>query len=246
MRLIVLGSGSGKPTPGKRTSSYLLDFGGCALLLDCGDGAPSALLESGVDPHKISTVAISHFHADHWCSFPLLIQLFHLLGRENPLDVIIPPEGERIFPKILEMSYMWRERIGFDIRWHFWSHAKPKNFCGAQITPRGNTHLRGYRPDLFRHPFARMQCYSLEIVHEGIRGIYSADIGRLTDLDDLLTEPADWLLIEGMHFDLDQFRQWISDKKIGKLIITHIPDSRKGEYFVPGAIIAADGMEIEL
>ncbi len=245
MKLRILGSGSGMPSPGIGTSAHLLDFGDYAVLLDCGDGAPSAIMASPIDPLKISAVAITHLHADHWCSFPLLIQLFHLLKRETPLDVIIPWEGVKIFPKILEMGYMWRERIGFDIRWRYWSHQKPININRTQIIPHRNSHLRGYRPDLFRHPFARLQCYSLEIIHENLRGIYSSDIGRLSDLDNLLQTPADFLLIEGMHFDLAEFRSWIQSKKVGKLIITHIPDSRLGENFAPGAIIAIDGLEIE-
>ena len=141
---------------------------------------------------------------------------------------------------------MWRERVGFEIRWHFWAHGRAKTIASTKITPYRNTHLRGYRTDLFRHPFARMQAYSLEIIHHETRGIYSSDIGRLSDLDELLSTPADWVLIEGMHFELDEFRQWVEHKQIGKLIITHIPASRRGEFFAPGAIIAADGVRVEI
>ncbi len=246
MKLVVIGSGSGIPVPHKRGSSYWLESENESILLDCGDGCAGGIKSANLEPNMIGTIVITHLHSDHWCGFPFLIQMFHLLKRKRPLRVILPSEGIKLFPKILEMSYMWHERIGFQIIWEQLHHRKNMDLGICEITPFMNSHLNGYEQDKFRHPYSKMECFSLEISCQSKRGVYSSDIGKLSDLEPLFSRQIDWLLIEGMHFKINDFVPWLKEKQIGKTIMTHIPPEREKENFAPDVIIASDGMKFEL
>lgn len=68
-----------------------------------------------------------------------------------------------------------------------------------------------------------MQCFSLIITAENKKFIYSADIGSIDDLDPII-ENADLLLTEGMHVELEKLPDLLIEKKVKKLILTHLLD----------------------
>jgi ribonuclease BN (tRNA processing enzyme) len=73
MRLTILGSGGGAPSPTRETSCVLIREGHQALLLDAGSGVRRTLggtLVLGEIEHI--DVVLSHFHFDHVCGLPFL------------------------------------------------------------------------------------------------------------------------------------------------------------------------------
>ena len=62
VRLTVIGSSPAWPNPGSAQSGYLVQGDG-SLLLDCGPGVLGRLRELELFP---SSIAITHFHLDHW------------------------------------------------------------------------------------------------------------------------------------------------------------------------------------
>ena len=245
MELHIVGSGSGMPVGHRSSSSFWLENNGDVILLDCGDGTSSALHRANLNPLEIGAIVFSHSHSDHWAGFPLLIQTFHLLRREKPLKVLASHRIVKFLKYVLEMSYMWSERIGFEIVWQPIEDGKKYKFKSFSIIPHLNSHLEGYRSDLFRHPLCDIKSFSFEILCDKTRGIYSADIGALSDIDELLHRKAKWLLIEGMHYSVDEFKKWITKKPVEKTIITHIPPEREKADF-GNVIVAQDGMTIHI
>jgi ribonuclease BN (tRNA processing enzyme) len=73
MRLTILGSGGGAPSPTRETSCVLIREGRQALLLDAGSGVRRTLGGTAV-LHEIEhiDVVLSHFHFDHVCGLPFL------------------------------------------------------------------------------------------------------------------------------------------------------------------------------
>lgn len=65
MRLTVLGSGASCPPAGQNCSGYLVEDAGSAILLDCGNGIASALLQAQA-AFRLDHIIISHMHADHF------------------------------------------------------------------------------------------------------------------------------------------------------------------------------------
>lgn len=65
MKLTILGSGTGVPTPERSACSFVLETGGKTLLFDLGPGTLRRLVEAGFTLPRVSGVFISHFHPDH-------------------------------------------------------------------------------------------------------------------------------------------------------------------------------------
>lgn len=64
LRVTVLGGAAAWPNPGQGCSSYLVDAGETAILLDCGPDT-LATLRARIDYHRLDAVVLSHWHSDH-------------------------------------------------------------------------------------------------------------------------------------------------------------------------------------
>ena len=95
MKLTILGTCSPYPLPGRACPSYLLEAGGRSLLLDCGSGAASRLLEF-TDYDRLAAVVLSHLHGDHMSDLWVMryaVDAYLRSGRrQEPLPVYAPPE----------------------------------------------------------------------------------------------------------------------------------------------------------
>ena len=74
------------------------------LLFDLGPGSLRNLRISGLDPENLSSVFISHCHADHISDLVPFLWAIQIDGRKNPLQVYGPQGFRRIFQKLLECT----------------------------------------------------------------------------------------------------------------------------------------------
>lgn len=73
MRLTCLGTGSPESHAARASSGYLLEVAGQRLLLDCGGGVVSRLIEAGFRPADVDHVFFSHLHSDHMMDYARLV-----------------------------------------------------------------------------------------------------------------------------------------------------------------------------
>lgn len=90
VRLVFLGTGSGKPVPTRNVSSTALFRDGKLFMFDCGEGTQVQLAKSSVRPGAIAGIFLTHFHGDHVNGLPGLIGTLALNQREEPLTVVGP------------------------------------------------------------------------------------------------------------------------------------------------------------
>ncbi len=79
------------PLPGRHLTSVLLRREGELFLFDCGEATQISLKKLNLKWKKISTIFISHTHADHVTGLPGLLMLSSQVEREEPLTIIGPP-----------------------------------------------------------------------------------------------------------------------------------------------------------
>lgn len=71
------------------------------LLFDCGEGTQQQMMRAKTGMMSLSSIFISHFHADHFLGIPGLIQTMSFMGRKEPLT-IYGPEGTREFTELFK------------------------------------------------------------------------------------------------------------------------------------------------
>jgi len=98
MELIVLGSGTAIPRPGRSPAGYAVRVGQETLLLDSGPGTLGRLAQAGLDYAAINHVFYTHLHADHTADLIALLAAAVIPGYERLSDLqITGPRGMRDF-----------------------------------------------------------------------------------------------------------------------------------------------------
>ena len=82
LTVIVLGSGTSLPEPGRRPPAFLLRCGGEALMVDCGAGASVSAATAGAGLASLAGLFLTHLHLDH--TGDLAAMLFALHNPEHP------------------------------------------------------------------------------------------------------------------------------------------------------------------
>ncbi len=96
MQIRILGSGDAFGSGGRLNTCFFVDRGEASFLIDCGASAMIAIRKYAVDPNAISTIILSHLHADHFGGLPSFILDAQLVSRrERPLH-IVGPSGLRM------------------------------------------------------------------------------------------------------------------------------------------------------
>jgi ribonuclease Z len=119
MECFILGTGGMMPLPGRSLTSVLLRREGELMLFDCGEGTQVSLRRLNLRWKKISTIFVSHTHADHVTGIPGILMLSSQVDREDPLVIIGPPrirefveESRRILDMYINYEIEVREIKG--------------------------------------------------------------------------------------------------------------------------------------
>ncbi|MGI5836529.1 MAG: ribonuclease Z [Chloroflexota bacterium] len=114
----LLGTGGMTPLPKRWLSSLLVRLRGNLLLVDCGEGTQISLKKLGWGFKEISTILLTHLHADHVAGLPGLLLTIGNSGRTDWLVVYGPRElsrvidGVRAIAPYLPFPLDWRELSG--------------------------------------------------------------------------------------------------------------------------------------
>ncbi len=102
-RVYVLGAGTPTPTPERFGSSFVAEFGGNQVMIDCGPAATHKLVKAGLWPTNIDYLFFTHHHFDHDVDYPcfLLCRWDQSIGKENQLKVYGPNLTEKITQDII-------------------------------------------------------------------------------------------------------------------------------------------------
>jgi len=87
------------------------------FLIDCGEGALHRLLNLDVNLDTIESIFISHIHADHISSLPMLLWTMWLQGRKSKLTIIGPPNIQEVVESMLQLVGTNPERFSFTIQY---------------------------------------------------------------------------------------------------------------------------------
>ncbi len=86
-RFLILGSANAVPKPGQENTHLLIESAEKVIMVDCGNNPVSKLVEAGTSILSVTDLVLTHFHADHVGSLPLLIMDMWLEKRSDPLTI---------------------------------------------------------------------------------------------------------------------------------------------------------------
>ena len=101
MKVIPLGTSSGKPTLRRNVSGLAVAREAEWLLFDCGEGTQVQVARAGLSPSRLAAVFISHLHGDHFNGLPGLLSTMGLDRRTRDL-MLTGPRGIREYLNLLE------------------------------------------------------------------------------------------------------------------------------------------------
>ncbi len=101
MELILLGTGSPPPTPGRSGFADGIVLAGRLYLVDAGRNVPRQVAAAGFAVKDVAHLFFSHFHSDHYTGFGDFYLTRWLFGGETPLRVYGPPPVEEIAERML-------------------------------------------------------------------------------------------------------------------------------------------------
>lgn len=116
-RFIILGSANAVPKIGQDNTHLLIEGEKKLVLVDCGDNPVVKVTEAGSSILDITDLVLTHFHADHVGSLPLLIMGMWLEKRTTPLVI----HGLKV---TLDKSIQLLELFG----WNEWPNMFPVEF----------------------------------------------------------------------------------------------------------------------
>jgi ribonuclease Z len=88
MRVMPLGTSSGRPTSERQLSGYAVEVDGGWILVDCGEGTQFQLMKEGFSFAKLKAILITHLHGDHILGLPGLLSTLKVHERTERLPVV--------------------------------------------------------------------------------------------------------------------------------------------------------------
>ncbi|MFL6213518.1 MAG: ribonuclease Z [Blastocatellia bacterium] len=110
MKVIPLGTSSGKPTLRRNVSATAVVRDGEWLLFDCGEGTQTQIARARLNPSRLVAIFITHLHGDHFNGLSGLLSTMGLDRRVRGL-ILVGPVGIREYLdtlarlKILYVNY---------------------------------------------------------------------------------------------------------------------------------------------
>jgi len=114
LKLVFLGTSGSFPSKDRMCPAILVEDN---FLIDCGEGALHRLLNLDVNLDTIESIFISHIHADHISSLPMLLWTMWLQGRKSKLTIIGPPNIQEVVESMLQLVGTNPERFSFTIQY---------------------------------------------------------------------------------------------------------------------------------
>jgi ribonuclease Z len=162
VRLVFLGTGSGKPTPSRNVSSVALFREGEMFMFDCGEGTQTQLAKSSLRPGTLEGIFLTHFHGDHVNGLPGLLGTLSLNQREDGLPIFAPPGLRSWFRTLRKVGIL---TPGFPIRY--------------EEIEKAGTVLQGDGWRLEAHPLNhRVDCWGYAFIEDARPGRFDLDAAR--------------------------------------------------------------------
>ena len=177
LKVIVCGSRSPLPSPGRAEACILVEAGDDIYIFDMGNGSVNNLTQYLLPWPNVQAVLITHMHSDHMADLPDAHLQSWIQGRTEPLKVY-GPEGINLVTKGFELAYSADYQYRSD---HHGQEMLPMSVAGfSEITITNNELIPNETPGLEILPFVVdhypvNSAYGFKITYKGRTVVISGD-----------------------------------------------------------------------
>jgi len=218
MKLTVLGCYGPYPAAGGACSGYLLEEGGCRILIDCGSGVLSRL-QRHLKPWELKAVVLSHLHFDHTADLMVMryaLDYARMKGLfPEALPLYSPPETASELQRLLYKELFEPVAIG-----------------AAESLQIGPFHFT------FMEAVHALPCLAMRVETERGVLVYSGDTEYFDGLIDLAAgadlflceanfQEADMAASPANHLSAAQAARLAARAGVKRLLLTHLHPERR-------------------
>ena len=255
LKVVVCGSRSPLPSPGRAEACILVEAGDDIYIFDLGNGSMDNLTQYGVPWPNVKAVLITHMHSDHIADLPDAHLQSWVQGRNSPL-MVYGPEGIDLVTQGFELAYsadyQYRNEhhgdemlpmsiAGFNAIQLIDKQFIPNDTPGLEILPFVVDHHPVNSAFGFKISYkGRTVVISGDTIHDGSVQKYSKDVDLLVhsaisiDLVERMREIAPLPQLNKILFDIQDYHTTIKeageiarDANVDQLLIYHaIPTPR--------------------
>ena len=255
LKVVVCGSRSPLPSPGRAEACILVEAGDDIYIFDLGNGSMDNLSEYQVPWPNVKAVLITHMHSDHIADLPDAHLQSWIQGRNSSL-MVYGPEGINLVTKGFELAYsadyQYRNEhhgdemlpmsiAGFNPIQIMDNQLIPNDTPGLEILPFVVDHYPVNSSFGFKISYkGRTVVISGDTIHDGSVQKYSKDVDLLVhsaisiDLVERMREVAPLPQLDEILFDIQDYHTTIKeageiarDANVKHLLIYHaIPTPR--------------------
>jgi len=223
LKVHYLGTCSGtEPIKGMHHCSFVIEINDALYWFDAGENCAYAANTSGVDMLKTRALFVSHPHIDHigglanllFCIEKLQIRSGKVLANDNTLDVFFPDLD--VFAAIKTVAVgSASSKLEYVINEHKIKDGiifQDKNLC---ITAQHNCHMGSTYID------TGWRSFSFLVEADGKRIVFSGDVAKLNELDELIADGVDVLIAETGHHKVIDVCEYANSKNVKNLRFNH-------------------------
>jgi len=212
---------SSEAIPKYKHTSFVIEINDVLYWFDAGEGCSSTAHRMGMNLLKIKEIFISHPHMDHVGGLGNLLWTMRKLSESRKQLPVYGNIGLHI-SDLLTWEGLWKLLKNTEDNFAWECKVIPAQITEGEIYRDKNLsvcavhngHMAQKETDIWLS-------FSFEICCEEKRIVYSGDIKGLSDLDELLECPCDYLLIENSHQSIEEICEYANQKKIGTVVFLH-------------------------
>ncbi len=113
--IIFLGTSQAIPTAKRNHVAMLMKYKEQTILIDCGEGTQRQFKKAKLNPCKINTLLITHWHGDHVLGIPGLLQTLALNNYKRTLKVY-GPKGTSKFMTLMQKLFVFENKLRIEVK----------------------------------------------------------------------------------------------------------------------------------
>jgi ribonuclease BN (tRNA processing enzyme) len=245
MHLQFIGCGDAFGTGGRFNTCFHLVAHNVNALIDCGSSSLVGMNKLAIDRNAISTILITHFHADHIGGLPFFIlEANYVLKRQSALTIAGPPGLKARYAEMMDAAYPGTQtlQLSFPLTLREVEIGKRNEIGNMRVTPFRVVHDDRAGPCLGY----RCETESKVVAYSGDTQWTDTviDIGRNADLFICEAYTRDKPITS--HMALSSLEKHLPQIKPKRLVLTHMSNdmlARRGEVPFESA---EDGMIVQI